>query len=169
MEFNRNSILDSSFLFLLVMFEHFIRELVPKELFQFFQENKSAKQMLFFILIYFTLILDSVHDNSIQSNVAMAVVIYIAYLAFSRAHLYVSLITISLLVANLFIDNAIRHYEKEGHQPVRLISLAHYIYYAILGVLFMSSVLYFHENAIKRFNHGNHSNRSNHGNDSVKL
>lgn len=152
MNFNRNSILDSCFLFLLVMFDNFIAEIFPKELFKFFKENNYAKQFLFYILIYFALVLDSDHQNSLESNLTMALVVYLAYLSFSKTKLYISLLTIGLLVVNLFIDTVIRHYEKENIEHQRLTAASNYIYYAIIIVLFFSIFLHFHAVGIKYLN-----------------
>lgn len=150
--FNRNSILDSTFLFLLVMFDHFIAEIFPQELFEFFKKNNTAKQILFFILIYFTLILDSEHNNSIESNLLMAFIVYLAYLSFSKTKLFISLLTIILLVANLFIDNAIRYYDNQEQSHHNLTAMSNYIYYSIVIILFFSIFIHFHKEAISYFN-----------------
>jgi hypothetical protein len=147
--FNRNSILDATFIFLLIMFEHFIAAKVPAELFKFFEENLTAQHVFVFILMYFTLILDSRdHSNSIQSNLVTAVIIYLSYLSFSKSHLYISLIVIGLLVTNLFIDNAIRYYEEENQSVGKLEDASSAIYFAIVVILFISAGIYVYENKL---------------------
>lgn len=146
--FNRNSILDATFIFLLIMFEHFIAARVPQELFHFFEENLTFQHIFVFILMYFALILDTGDHhgtNSIDSNLVTAIIIYFSYLSFSVSHLFISLLVITLLVTNLFIDNAIRYYEEKNQSIGKLEDVSNIIYITIVGILFVSAGIYIYE------------------------
>ena len=152
--FNRNSILDATFIFLLIMFEHFIAARVPQELFHFFEENLKFQHVFVFILMYFALILDTGDHhgtNSIESNLVTAIIIYFSYLSFSVSHLYISLLVIGLLITNLFIDNAIRYYEEHNQNNGKLEDASNIIYFTIVVILFISAIIYLYEN--KLFNY----------------
>lgn len=149
--FNRNSILDATFIFLLIMFEHFIAKKVPQELFHFFEENITAQHIFVFILMYFALILDSSeHSNSIESNLLTAVIVYFSYLAFSKSHLFISLLVIALLVVNLFVDNAIRYYHERQLETRKLEDFSTVIYFCIIAILFISAGITIYEEKLKK-------------------